>query len=101
MKLFGSLLFLFAVSWASAQSIRYEVPAQPWAAELGSHRAVVQVGASGVTRAHLEWRRRDPAPEKKGVVVVNARTGEKVSEAAASGVTAEAGDVVFRAEVGG
>jgi hypothetical protein len=90
-----------AASSVFAQSIRYEVPPKSWAANLGSHRAVVRAGSSGVVRAHLEWRRRDPAPEKKGVVVIEAATGKKVADAAVTRVSSESGDVIFRAEKAG
>ncbi len=87
---------LLCVVPAFAQSISYQLPAKAWDATLGSHRAVVRVeSTASAVRAHLEWRRRDPRPEAKGVVVVDAKSGQRLSNAAAVAVTAETGDVVF------
>jgi hypothetical protein len=81
----------------AAQSIRYEVPEKKWDASLGTHRAVVRVdAATDAAHVRLEWRRRDPQPEKKAVIVVDAATGKRVANAVASNVNAEAGDVTFQ-----
>ena len=81
----------------AAQSIRYEVAEKKWDAQLGTHRAVVKVAQPGeAVRAHLEWRRRDPVPEKKAVIVVDAASGQRVANAVAANITAESGDVVFQ-----
>ena len=81
----------------AAQSIRYEVAEKKWDAQLGTHRAVVKVAQPGeAVRAHLEWRRRDPVPGMKAVVIVDAATGQRVANAVALDVSAEAGDVVFQ-----
>lgn len=95
------IALLSAVSPAFAQSIRYEVPEKPWSSSQGSHRAVVKVEKEGVVKVHLDWRRRDPGPEKKGVVVISAASGKQVADAASSGVTPESGDVFFRADAPG
>ena len=80
-----------------AQSIRYEVAEKKWDANLGTHRVVVRVDApADAARAQLVWRRRDPAPEKKGVVVVDARTGQRVADAFTANVSADSGDVTFQ-----
>ena len=81
----------------TAQSIRYEVVEKKWDANLGTHRAVVKVAQSAdAVRAHLEWRRRDPQPEAKAVVVVDAATGQRVTNTLALNLSADAGDVVFQ-----
>ena len=80
----------------AAESIRYEVPGRKWEASLGTHRAVVRVDAAApASRVRLEWRRRDPEPEKKGVIVVDAATGQRVTNVVALAISAEAGDIVF------
>lgn len=87
---------------ALAQSVVYEVPAKPWPAEQGTHRAVVSVAEpANAVRAHLAWRRRDAAPEKKGVLVFSAATGERVKNSFAGDVSAESGDVTFQATAPG
>ena len=47
--------------------------------------------------AHIEWRRRDKAPEDKNVVVVRAETDERVANVARVEVNREFGDLVFEA----
>jgi hypothetical protein len=51
-------------------------------------------------RLHLPWRRRDPAPEKKNVLVVDA-AGKTVSNRIAVRINREFGDVVFQADAAG
>ena len=88
---------LLSAAAAFAQSIVYEVPAKPWEVSLGSHRAVVRVEQPAeAARVRVEWRRRDPQPEKKAVVVVDAQTGKRIANALATGITAESGDVAFQ-----
>jgi hypothetical protein len=80
-----------------SQSIRYEVPEKKWDSNLGTHRAVVRVDAPAeAAHVALEWRRRDPAPAGKGVVVVDAATGNRINNAIAANITADAGDVTFQ-----
>ncbi len=80
-----------------AQEARFGVGR--WEADsFGNHRAVVRVAnAADAVWAHLAWRRRDTAPERKAVLVVEARSGRRVAEVEAVNVTRESGDVVFRA----
>lgn len=88
---------LACIAAAHAQSVRYEVPEKAWDANLGTHRAVVRVEqAAEAVRVRVEWRRRDALPEKKGVVVVDAQSGKRIANAAATGITAEAGEVAFQ-----
>ncbi len=99
--MFRLLAFLFATVALHAQSIRYEVPQKTWDKNLGSHRVVVKVEApADAVRANLEWRRRDPSPEKHGVVVMDA-SGKRVENALATLVTNDAGEVVFQAAAAG
>ena len=94
------LLFLLALASAltlplAAQSIRYEVAEKLWDANLGTHRAVVRVvGAAGAAQVRLEWRRRDPRPAEKAVIITDA-AGRRIANSFAQNVNAEAGDVTF------
>ena len=95
------LAFLFAATLLHAQSIRYEVPQKTWDKNLGTHRVVVKVDAPAeAVRANLQWRRRDPQPEKHGIVVTDA-AGKRVENALATLVTNDAGEVVFQAAAAG
>ena len=99
--MFRLLAFLFATVALHAQSIRYEVPQKTWDKNLGSHRVVVRVDAPAeAVRATLDWRRRDPQPEKHGIVVMDA-AGKRVDNALATLVTNDAGEVVFQAAAAG
>lgn len=66
---------------------------------LGNHRAVVRVGreaaGSRAVRVTVPWRRRDAEPEKKGVIVVDAASGERVGNVFPLKVGREYGDFVF------
>ena len=75
----------------------FTVAEKAWPVDgLGNHRAVVSVGETGsVARAILEWRRTDPMPKKKRVVVRHAATGKEAAHATARGVTADRAEVYF------
>ena len=64
-------------------------------ASLGTHRAVVRVDAvAEAAHVRLEWRRRDPKPEEKAVIVTDG-AGKRIANSFAQNVNAEAGDVTF------
>jgi hypothetical protein len=69
-----------------------------WDADIwGNHRAVIRVQTEGgAVRVHIPWRRRDAAPEKKAVLVLDARTGKRVLNVAAGKIDRESGDFVFQ-----
>ncbi|HET6408253.1 MAG TPA: glycoside hydrolase domain-containing protein, partial [Chthoniobacteraceae bacterium] len=101
------LLFVLATSVFLSNSVCAEdIPvfhpaAKPWAAEWGSHRALVHVdSAAEVARVLIPWRRRDFEPERKAVVVVALKDGKPVARAAPLHVTAESGEVVFTPSAG-
>jgi hypothetical protein len=98
-RCFSALLLATSSCAASGAvpAIQYTAAEKAWDAVLGTHRVVVHVDAAAdAVRAHLEWRRRDEHPEQHGVVVVDLKTGQRVQNAAAPVVTADAGDVVFQ-----
>ena len=64
---------------------------------LGNHRVVVNVEKEAdVVWAHIPWRRRDFNPEEKGVIVVNATSGEIVNNVLVMTVNREFGDILFQ-----
>ena len=73
---------------------------------LGNHRAVVEIGSGVATtsdtplRVTIPWRRHDPNPAGKAVVVVDAATNQPVKNAFAARVEPASGDVVFQANQG-
>jgi hypothetical protein len=84
-----------------AQDVPYGVAPSRWPAGLGNQRARVEVAHKAeAVWAHVPWRRRDPAPEKKNVLVVNA-AGKAVSNRLAVEINREFGDLVFQADAPG
>jgi hypothetical protein len=64
----------------------------------GNHRVVVEVEDPTVPAvvARISWRRCDPTPERKDVIVVDAATGEEVPERIVLRIDEEEGLFVFR-----
>jgi len=72
-----------------------------WDRARGNHRAVVRVKEpAGAVCAYLPWRRRDAHPEAKHVMVVDAETGETVTNVTVATCNREYGEVVFEPESG-
>lgn len=117
-------LFLFSTAGVvttggSAQDVKYGVGSWDPEAGLGNHRVVVRVEAPpapkaasikkgtkkaaaspaltkpAAVRVIIPWRRRDLEPEKKNIVVVDAASGERVTNVLALAVNRENGDIVF------
>jgi hypothetical protein len=68
----------------------------------GNHRAVVVVDDPTVeaVQVTIPWRRHDPDPGSKGIVVVDAASGEPVENSLALRVESVSGDVVFQPNPG-
>jgi hypothetical protein len=63
---------------------------------LGNHRAIVRVTASaGAVRVRIPWRRRDSAPGKKSLIVVDARSGKEIPNVLPIEINREFGDIAF------
>ena len=69
-----------------------------WDADsLGNHRVVVAVDKSAdAVLATLQWRRRDSDPDKKGIMVIDAATGRRITNVLRFGITREKGEIVFQ-----
>jgi len=68
---------------------------------LGNHRAVVRVEASSdAVRVRIPWRRWDAAPEKKAVLVRDAKSGSKINNVVPLAVNREYGEFVFQPAAG-
>jgi len=82
--------------------VPYGIAEKRWPAEWGNHRVrlVVEQPAEAVW-AHIPWRRRDPAPADKEVLVVEARTGQPVANVVRVAINREFGDLVFQARTAG
>jgi len=68
----------------------------------GNHRAVVRVAsAADAVSAHIRWRRRDLQPERKNILIVEAKTGGRVLNVFRQFITREEGILVFQAPSAG
>jgi len=90
------LVLIGCINLCTAQSLKYISGNNSWNADsLGNHRAVVMVPASGVvSKAFIEWRRRDD-PTGKEIVVVDAQTNKRVLNVKAENISRESGTVYF------
>ncbi len=63
----------------------------------GNHRAVVQVDQpADAVAVHIPWRRRDHQPEKKNILIIDAKTGQKVKNLFRLEVNREFADLAFQ-----
>lgn len=81
--LFVSLLLLAGGIAAKAQSTLmypYDITTTPWEESLGNHRAVLQIRKPGeVVALDFGWRRPDRDVEKRCFLIINAESGDTVS----------------------
>jgi len=78
------------------EDVRRTVADYPWPEERGNHRAVVHVSRPAAAVAvRIPWRRRDPEPETKGVLVVGAASGFRVENVLVININRAYGDIVF------
>ncbi len=91
------LMFACAALPLAGQQVRYGTGS--WDAEtLGNHRAVLRVAEKGdAVWAHIPWNRRDAAPEKKNIIVVEEAGGRKITNLLRLNVNRSYGDIVFQA----
>ena len=82
-QLLFTLFCLCAYSSLQAQSVPTDelYGVGTWNADsLGNHRVVVAVDKpADAVLATIEWRRRDLTPEAKNLIVVDAATGERIT----------------------
>jgi hypothetical protein len=64
---------------------------------LGNHRVVIQVDQEAdAVWAHIQWRRRDSDPEKKNVILIDAKTGSRIGNVCRVEINREFGDLIFQ-----
>jgi hypothetical protein len=65
----------------------------------GNHRAVLEVEKnSDAVWARIPWRRRDPEPERKNIIIVEGKTGRRVTNLCRVDINRAFGDIVFQAQ---
>lgn len=69
-----------------------------WNADsLGNHRVVVSVDQpSDAVLALIQWRRKDFNPENKDLIVIDAKTGKRITNVCRFQINREKGEVVFQ-----
>ena len=94
--LFLSLLSVFSCL-LYAQNIPYTSGNNSWKEDsLGNHRAVILFNGEGkIAKATIPWRRNDNDPQKKRIIVQDAKTMAKINNVKAIQVDNEKGEVCF------
>jgi len=84
-----------------AEDLKYGVGT--WDSEVfGNHRVVVQVQKpADAVWLNIPWRRSDPDPRKKNIIVIKAETGERVKNVFRARIDREEADLVFEASASG
>ena len=99
-QLLFTLFCLFAYSSLQAQAVPTDelYGVGIWNADsLGNHRVVVAVDKpADAVLATIDWRRRDLNPEAKNLIVVDAATGERITNVCRFTIDRERGEVVFQ-----
>ena len=99
-QLLFTLFCLFAYSSLQAQAVPTDelYGVGIWNADsLGNHRVIVSVDKpADAVLATIDWRRRDLNPEAKNLIVVDAATGERITNVCRFTIDREQGEVVFQ-----
>jgi len=86
-----------AICISSELDIPFGVADSAWKSELGNHRVRIYVPEkSDAVLAEICWRRRDPKPENKAIMVFDASTGEQINNVFVSEINRELGKIIFQ-----
>jgi len=97
-KIYSLFLCLVLLSvFVKAQEIKYTTGNNNWNADsLGNQRALVSfVGTGKIAKVNIEWRRSDPNPETKSIIIVAAKTGKKIDRSLTLQINKENGLICF------
>ncbi|HEX2750716.1 MAG TPA: glycoside hydrolase domain-containing protein, partial [Verrucomicrobiales bacterium] len=95
-RLFLLFLLLIVSGVRAAPPGKWAPAASPWDRKLGTHRVIVKVAAvAPAVHIHMDWRRPDHNPEKKGVLVVDLASGREIPNVLTKNIQSESGDVTF------
>jgi len=102
LSLLTVLALLPCPAGAGAEDVPYGVAKARWPDPLlGNHRARIEVRQKAdAVRVAIPWRRRDPEPEKKDVVIASAATGKEITNRVVVSIDRKRGEVVFQPEAG-
>ncbi|MGB9597930.1 MAG: glycoside hydrolase domain-containing protein, partial [Candidatus Poribacteria bacterium] len=86
-----------AICVSSELDVPFSVANSAWKSELGNHRVRVYVSEkSNAVLAEIQWRRRDPNPENKAIMIFDSLTGEQIKNVFAFEISREYGKIVFQ-----
>jgi hypothetical protein len=84
------------------QDVPYSVAQIPWESKLGNHRARIQVSEKAdAVLVDIPWRRRDPLPQNKDILIFDSITGKQISNVKIIEVNREFGKIVFQPDTVG
>lgn len=91
------LLFFCGSLITKAQEVTYTSSKNGWDAnQFGNQRALVHFnGTEKVAKVDVEWRRSDPNPEEKAIIVQDAKTGKKIENILPLSLNKERGIICF------
>lgn len=82
---------------ARAEEVPYGVTREKWPRNLGNHRVRISVSEKAdAVWVRIPWRRRDANPEKKDIVIIDAKTGKQIENFVRVDINREFGDIVFQ-----
>lgn len=86
----------------NAQEIKYTSTNNSWNADsLGNQRAVVNYTGTGkIAKVNIAWRRSDPEPSQKAIIVQDAKTGKRINHILPLVIDREKGIICFEPESG-
>jgi hypothetical protein len=77
--------------------VAYGVAKEPWTEGLGNHRAIVRVEQkTDAVLVRIPWRRRDRDPKRKQILVMDATTGQRITNIARLHLDRFEGALVFQ-----
>ena len=93
----GIILILFSSLENNAQLKTVKYGYGKWNADsLGNHRAVINYdGSTKAAHVVIPWRRKDVSPEKKGILIIDAKTNNVVKNIKTVNVNREFGELFF------
>ena len=96
-KILYSLLVWFFCCSLMAQNIPYTIRKNSWNEDsLGNHRALILFNGEGkIAKIFIPWRRNDTDPEKKRIIIQDAKTNVKITNVKFGQLTNEMGEIWF------
>ncbi len=97
--LLTALILTQIVMCIKAQELKYAIGHDSWNADsLGNQRAVISFnGSSNLAKVSIEWRRSDPDPAQKRIIVQDAKTRKLIDRVYPISITKERGIFSFEA----